>query len=76
MKYPGPEAYHFPAGPSHISPCMSDHWRSIPIRQGTKRQDPEHDEKPEEEEEESENSIRAEYAEEIRNILGSVTNDL
>jgi len=75
MNYPGPEAYHFPAGPSHISPCMSDHWHNIPIRQGSKRQDPEHDEKPEEEEE-SENSIRAEYAAEIRNILGSVTNDL
>jgi len=47
---------------------MSDHWRSLPIRQGTKRQDPDHGEKPEEEEE-SESSIRAEYAEEIRTIL-------
>lgn len=68
MKYPGPEAYHFPTGPSHISPSMSEYWRSIPIRQGSKRQDPEHDENPEEEEE-SENSTRAEYAEEIRNII-------
>lgn len=28
MKYPGPEAYHFPAGPSHTSPCMDPYFRS------------------------------------------------
>jgi len=33
MEYPGTEAYHFPAGIKHESPCMSSYWRSIPIRQ-------------------------------------------
>lgn len=28
MKYPGKEAYHFPAGPSHTSPCMDPYFRS------------------------------------------------
>ena len=28
MKYPGKEAYHFPAGSSHTSPCMSPYFRS------------------------------------------------
>jgi hypothetical protein len=27
MKYPGKEAYHFPVGPSHLSPCMDSFWR-------------------------------------------------
>jgi len=52
MKYPGKEAYHFSAGPSHLSPCMSSYWHSIPIRQGKKITDTEHDEKPEETEDE------------------------
>lgn len=38
-KYPGPEAYHFPSGPSHNSPCMDEYWRGQPIRQGIKRED-------------------------------------
>jgi len=28
IAYPGPEAYHFPAGVSHESPCMSSYFRS------------------------------------------------
>lgn len=28
MKYPGKEAYHFPVGPSHTSPCMNPYFRS------------------------------------------------
>ncbi|AKB81138.1 hypothetical protein MSBR3_0560 [Methanosarcina barkeri 3] len=28
MKYPGKEAYHFPVGPSHTSPCMDPYFRS------------------------------------------------
>lgn len=28
ITYPGPEAYHFPAGFSHESPCMSPYFRS------------------------------------------------
>lgn len=37
MTYPGKEAYHFPSGVSHTSPCMSSFWRSQPIRQGNIR---------------------------------------
>jgi hypothetical protein len=51
MKYPGKEAYHFPTGHSHTSPCMSSYWRAKPIHQGKKILDTEHDEKPEEPEE-------------------------
>lgn len=50
MTYPGPEAYHFPSGPSHTSPCMSAFWRAQPIRTGKPREEFEHDEKPEEDE--------------------------
>jgi hypothetical protein len=39
MTYPGPEAYHFPAGTKHESPCMSEYWRSQPIRQGKKKEE-------------------------------------
>lgn len=39
MEYPGPEAYHFPEGPKHESPCMSSYWRRIPIRQGIKKEE-------------------------------------
>lgn len=68
MKYPGPEAYHFPAGLSHISPCMSQYFRS-PEYQAKKEQwmreagitagaaiptDHDYDEKPEEEDNEPE----------------------
>mgnify|MGYP007017321270 CR=1 FL=1 len=28
IAYPGPEAYHFPVGVSHESPCMSSYFRS------------------------------------------------
>lgn len=28
MKYPGKDAYHFPVGPSHLSPCMDSFWRN------------------------------------------------
>jgi len=54
MKYPGKEAYHFPEGSSHESPCMSPYWRSQPIRQGKKRTEEttEHDKIKEETEEE------------------------
>ncbi len=52
MKYPGPEAYTFPHGAAQLSPCMSPFWRNKPLRQGKKRSDTEHDEKPEEPEEE------------------------
>ena len=48
IKHPCPEAYNFPAGPSHESPCMSPYWRSQPIRQGKIRDEIEHEEKPEE----------------------------
>lgn len=37
--YPGLEAYHFPTGPSNVSPCMSNYWRNQPIRQGKPRED-------------------------------------
>lgn len=67
MKYLGPEAYHFPAGPSHTSPCMDPYFRS-PAYQVKKEQwkreagiitgtaiptDYDHDEKPDYETEES-----------------------
>lgn len=54
MKYPGKEAYTFSHGPSHTSPCMSLYWLHMPIRQGKKILDTEHDEKPDEEAEETE----------------------
>jgi len=40
---PGKDFYHFPAGPSHPSPCMSFYWLHKPIRQGTKILNTEHD---------------------------------
>lgn len=43
MRYPGKEAYHFPVGVSHTSPCMSPCWRNQPIRQGKITIDSEHD---------------------------------
>lgn len=39
MKYPGKEAYHFPTGITHTSPCMDIYWRSKPIRQGNNREE-------------------------------------
>lgn len=39
MSYPGPEAYHFPSGPSHNSPCMDQYWRAQPIRQSEPRKE-------------------------------------
>lgn len=39
MPYPGPEAYHFPSGPSHNSPCMDQYWRAQPIRQSEPREE-------------------------------------
>jgi hypothetical protein len=39
MKYPGQEAYHFPSGPSHNSPCMDQYWRAQPIRQSEPREE-------------------------------------
>lgn len=33
MKYPGKEAYHFPAGSSHTSPCTSPYFRSPEYRE-------------------------------------------
>mgnify|MGYP000967464408 CR=1 FL=1 len=50
MTYPGPDAYHFPSGTSHTSPCMSSFWRAQEIRQGIKREEIDRDEKHEEEE--------------------------
>lgn len=50
MKYPGKDAYHFPTGPKHESPCMSSFWRAQEIRQGIMREEIDRDEKPEEEE--------------------------
>ncbi len=61
MKYPGKEAYHFPAGTSHTSPCM-DPYFSSPKYQAKKEKwkreadtlkkatliDRDHDEKPDE----------------------------
>lgn len=49
IQFPGPEGYHFPAGPSHNSPCMDPYWRSQPIRQGKAREEPDFDLKPDEE---------------------------
>lgn len=47
------EGYHTPAGPSHNSPCMDQYWRSLPIRQGKRREEEiEHEEKPEDIDEE------------------------
>lgn len=72
MKYPEKDSYGFGAK-CPLSPCMSSYWRSLPIRAGKKRTDPEHDEKPEApegpEEETDEARIRAEYAQEIRTLL-------
>jgi hypothetical protein len=52
MKYPGPEAYHFPSGPSHNSPCMDQYWRAQPIRQSELREEEtEHEDCYEEEDE-------------------------
>jgi len=48
MTYPGKESYHFPAGPSHTSPCQDPYWRAQPIRTGNTREEIEHEEKPEE----------------------------
>lgn len=51
MKYPGKEAYTFPHGPAHTSPCMSLYWLHIPIRAGTnKKEEHDHEEKPEDSE--------------------------
>ncbi len=36
---PDEKAYHFSNGPKHESPCMSSYWRSIPIRQGQKKEE-------------------------------------
>jgi hypothetical protein len=51
---PGKEAYHFPAGQTHESPCMNPFWRAQPIRQGNVRDLDEifSDEKPNDELEE------------------------
>lgn len=70
-KNPGESHYHFPTGKADLSPCMSDFWRSQPIRQGKKIIDTEHDEKTEEEDSE-EATIRSEYATQIRKILSEV----
>lgn len=48
MTYPGKEAYHFPSGKSHTSPCMDPYWRAKPIREGNVRDEIDRDEKPEE----------------------------
>lgn len=41
MIYPGKEAYHFPIGVSHESPCMDSYWRGSRIRQGNKKMEDE-----------------------------------
>lgn len=45
MPYPGIEAYVFPSGPKHLSPCQDPFWRGQEIRQGNVRDEIEHDEK-------------------------------
>jgi hypothetical protein len=62
MNYPGKEAYTFPHGPSHTSPCMSLCWREkaalreqeLKARKIPRSEFIEHEEKPEEPEEEIE----------------------
>lgn len=39
MEYPGLDAYHFPVGVQHTSPCMSSFWRGQPIRQGKMKEE-------------------------------------
>jgi hypothetical protein len=59
MNYPGKEAYTFPHGPSHTSPCMSLYWREkaalreqeLKARKISRPENIEHEEKPEEPEE-------------------------
>jgi hypothetical protein len=39
MKYPGREAYVFPEGTKHLSPCEDPFWRAQEIRQGNVREE-------------------------------------
>lgn len=50
-RYPGIEGYNLENPIKHNSPCMDSYWRSQPIRAGKKREDYDHDTKPEETEE-------------------------
>jgi hypothetical protein len=51
MKYPELKAYNIPLTPVHESPCMSEYWRSQPIRPGKARDEIEHADYVEEDDE-------------------------
>lgn len=46
--YPLQDRYNFPTTEKHESPCMSEFWRSQPIRQGKVRDEIDFDEKEDE----------------------------